>query len=111
MEKELLTLTDFIGIYKDCDATTDGNTLTECLKQITSALFFLEIERSKAHEKWQGIVHTLVIKQGMTVSRAENEAHVLVPEMYKLRRIMDSGYTTVDAIRTNISWIKAGLNN
>lgn len=111
MNDALTDLSKYISIYKDADANTDGNTLNECLQKISTALFSLEKERAKAHEKWQSIVHTLVLKQKMTVSRAENEAHVLVPEMYQLRRIMDSGYTTIDAIRSNISWIKSGLIN
>lgn len=110
LEQNLDELTKWIDLYKKSDIQ-DGNTLSECLRHITSALFFLEIERAKYHEQWQSIVHKLVIKQSSTVNRAENEAHVLVPEMYKLRRIMDSSYTVADAIRTQISWIKSGLIN
>lgn len=110
LEKDLKTLADHIELYRDAPSD-DGNTLSECLKHITSTLFFLEIERAKHHEQWQSIVNKLIVKQGSTVSRAENEAHVLVPELYKLRRIMDSAYTCCDAIRTKISWIKSGLTN
>jgi len=51
------------------------------------------------------------VLNGDSVSRAENTAHVQVPEMYLLRRVMDSAYTCCDAIRTQISWIKSGLTN
>jgi hypothetical protein len=34
-----------------------------------------------------------------------------VPELYRLRRIMESGYETSGAIRTNISWLKSEINN
>jgi hypothetical protein len=48
-----------------------------------------------------------LVKGGSTVARAINEANVLYPEMYQLRRIMDGGYRIVDAIRTNISYLKS----
>jgi len=110
MKQHLDELTTYIEIYKSSEVNDDGNTLSECLKHITSALYFLEIERAKYHEKYQEIIHRLTLK-GTPVNRAENEAHVLVPEMYQLRRIMDSAYTVVDSIRTQISWIKTGLKN
>jgi len=31
--------------------------------------------------------------------------------MYKLRRLLDSGYRVSDAMRTNISFIKSEMNN
>lgn len=88
----------------------DGDGLTQILQQVTATLFYLEKERAKFHEKYQDRINTLVLA-GNSVSRAENMAHVDVPEMYMLRRIMDSAYTCCDAIRTQISWIKSGLVN
>lgn len=88
----------------------DGNILTELIQQITATLFYLEKERANYHAAWQSIVHKLIL-EGKSVSRAENEAHVQVPEMYMLRRIMDSAYEVVGAIRTNISFLKSQINN
>jgi hypothetical protein len=89
--------------------TLDGEKLTTILQQITGTLFYLEKERANYHAKWQTVVHTLVL-EGKSVSRAENEAHVQVPEMYMLRRIMDSAYEVIGAIRSNISWLKNERN-
>lgn len=90
--------------------TLDGDTLCDILKEVTGTLFYLEKERAEYHDKWQSLVQELVVK-GQSVSRAENEAHVQVPEMYMLRRIMDSAYEVVGAIRTNISWLKTEKHN
>jgi len=88
----------------------NGEVLTEILQQVTGTLFYLEKERANYHAAWQSKVHTLVL-EGKSVARAENEAHVQVPEMYMLRRIMDSAYEVVGAIRTNISFLKSQINN
>jgi hypothetical protein len=50
------------------------------------------------------------VLSGLSVARAENEAHVKVPEMYLLRRVMDAGYEVIGAIRTNISYLKSERN-
>ena len=83
----------------------EGNSLSELLKSFVSALYYLETIRSEVHHNWQSKVKDL-IDEGKSVSRAENEAHVAFPEMYRLRRIMDAGYEIVGAIRTNISLLK-----
>lgn len=88
----------------------DGNTLVAINQQISSTLFYLEKERAKYHQTFQETINALVIN-GESVSRAENTANVKVPEMYMLRRIMDSAYNVCDAIRSQSSWIKSGLTN
>lgn len=87
----------------------DGNALTECLQQIAPILYYLEIERADAHNRYQTIIHNEVLA-GSSVARAENIAHVKVPEMYKLRKLIDSAYETTKAIGIHLSWIKQGLN-
>ena len=76
------------------------------LQKITGLLFYLESVRSSTHDLFETKVFNLV-KEKQSVSRAINEAHVEFPEMYQLRRIMDGGYRIVDAIRTNISYLKS----
>mgnify|MGYP007029088788 FL=1 len=83
----------------------DGHTLSMILKDLSSALYYLETIRAEVHAKWQGKVKEL-IDEGSSVARSENQAHVAYPEMYELRRIMDAGYEIVGAIRTNISHLK-----
>lgn len=108
-EKALSHVSEQIKQYRETEPN-DGESLTAILQQITATLFYLEKERAEYHETFQKTIHKLVLS-GESVSRAENQAHVIVPEMYLLRRVMDSGYKVCDSIRTQVSWIKSGLNN
>ncbi len=87
----------------------DGHVLNDMLRQLSSALYYLETVRSDYHDKWQTAVNVLV-KGGDSVSRAENEAHVQYPEMYKLRRTISAANGVREAMRTNISFLKAEIN-
>ena len=109
LEKALEHITEQIKRYREAKVM-DGESLNTILKEVSATLFYLESERAKYHNQYQNTVHKLVINK-TPVNRAENEAHVLVPEMYLLRRIMDSAYTCVDAIRTNISYLKSEKQN
>lgn len=104
MEKALKHLSEQIAIFRKTDAM-DGEGLVNCLQQITATLFYLEGERAKYHDTFQQTINRLVL-EGNSVARAENEAHKLIPEMYMLRRILDSAYECVGAIRTMISYLK-----
>lgn len=108
LEKAVEHISAQIKLYRETDIM-DGEQLNNCLQQIAATLFYLESERSKVHDQWQSCVQKFVLN-GKPVNRAENEAHVLYPEMYLLRRIMDSAYEVIGAIRTNISWLKSEKN-
>lgn len=104
-QKEIEDLNQYVKEYYTCNLQ-DGNQLSKLIQKITGLLYYLETERSAIHDLYENAVFKLV-KGGSTVSRAVNEANVLYPEMYQLRRIMDGGYRIVDAIRTNISYLKS----
>lgn len=108
LEKALDHLTIQIKKYRETDVM-DGESLVNILQQITATLFYLEKERSDIHDKFQNKINLLVLN-GSTVARAENEAHKDYPEMYLLRHTMMSAYEVVGAIRTNISWLKSEKN-
>jgi hypothetical protein len=108
-QKEIEDLNSYVKDYYKCDLQ-DGNQLSKLIQKITGLLYYLESERSAIHDLYENAVFKLV-KGGSTVSRAVNEANVLYPEMYQLRRIMDGGYRIVDAIRTNISYLKSERNH
>ena len=74
-------------------------------------MFYLENERASIKKQYEQRIYELTTDKKMTVSRAVNFAEVEVPELYFLRRIMDSGYRISDAIRTNISFLKRERNN
>lgn len=109
-EQELENLSMYIQAYEDT-SLNDGESLNELLKRINTTLFYLENERSVFKKQYESKVYDLTTDKKMTVARAINFAEVEVPELYMLRRIMDSGYRISDAIRTNISFLKSEKRN
>lgn len=87
----------------------DGEALVGILQQLTATLFYLEKERAEYHTKFQEVINLLIL-EGNSVSRSENQAHIQVPEMYMLRHVMSSAYEVVGALRTQISWLKTERN-
>ena len=77
---------------------------------MTAYLYYIETIRTEAHQNYEKVIHDRV-KEGFSVARATNEANVEVPEMYKLRRLLESGYRVIDAMRTNISFLKSEMYN
>ncbi len=109
LQQQLDYLTSQIQLYKETDPI-DGNQFVEILQQVTSTLYFLEGERAIFHDKYQTIINQMVLS-GSSVNKAENEAAVKVPEMYKLRHVLTSAYECVNAMRSQISWIKQERNS
>ena len=103
--KQITDLNKYVSRYYSCNLQ-DGNELSELLHKITGLLYYLECVRCETHNLYEVNVFELV-KGGASVARAVNESNVKYPEMYQLRRIMESGYRIVDAIRTNISYLKS----
>lgn len=107
--KELEDLNKYINEYYTCNLT-DGNQLNRLLQKITGLLYYLETVRSECHDAFETHVFNEV-KNKKTVARAVNEAHVTYPQMYQLRRVMESAYKVVDALRSNLSYLRAEMNN
>ena len=107
--EEIEKLNAYVSQYYKC-SLQDGNELSMLIQKITSLLYYLETVRADIHNNYQIMVFELV-KQKMSVSRALNEADVCYPQMYQLRRVMDSGYKICDAIRTNISFLKSEMSH
>ena len=108
LQKALDHIIDNVKKYRAC-AVDDGEQLVSILQQLTATLFYLEKERADYHDKFQCIINALVL-EGKTVSRAENQAHVDIPQMYMLRHVMSAGYEVVGALRSQISWLKTERN-
>jgi len=104
-ETQINDLNNYVDQYYKCNLQ-DGDELSMLLQKITGLLYFLETVRSSTHDQFETKVFNLV-KDGSSVARAINEANVEFPEMYKLRHVMTAGYRIVDAIRTNISYLKS----
>jgi hypothetical protein len=109
-EQTLENLTSYIQAYDDV-SLNDGESLNFLLQKINTTLFYLENERAIFKKQYEMKVYDLTTNKKMTVARAVNFAEVEVPELYMLRRIMDSGYRISDAIRTNISFLKSEKRN
>lgn len=109
-EQSLENLAMYIQAYDDT-ALNDGETLNELLQKINVTLFYLEKERANFKREYENRIFELTTDKKMTVARAVNFAEVEVPELYLLRRIMDSAYRVSDAIRTNISFLKSEKRN
>ena len=109
MKLTLNRIAELIEEYNSSDIF-DGNTLNKQLKELTARLYHIETMRTKAHEDYEKVIHNKVA-EGFSVARATNEANVEVPEMYKLRRLLESGYRVVDSMRTNISFLKSEMYN
>lgn len=109
MNEVLEQIADIIDQYKDTD-TNNGIELNRQLKELTARLYYLETIRTMAHEKYEAVIHSKV-KEGYSVARATNEANVVVPEMYKLRRLLESAYRISDSMRSNLSYLKLEMRN
>jgi len=109
LEQALEHITNQIKLYRKT-GVNDGEALVSILQQITTTLFYLEKERADYHSKFQDEINLLIL-DGNSVARSENQAHIKVPEMYLLRHIMSSAYEVVGALRTQISWLKSEKNS
>ena len=109
MNEVLNQIAEIIEQYKVTD-TNNGIELNRQLKELTARLYYLETIRTMAHEKYEAVIHNKV-KEGYSVARATNEANIEVPEMYKLRRLIGSGYKIVESIRSNLSYLKLEMRN
>ena len=104
MNKHLENITTIIDTYHSITIKS-GEALSELLKNLTCELFYLEKYRSEYHEKYNNILYS---RTG-SVAAAQVQAEKEVPELYMLRRIMNAAYRCVDALRSNISYIKKEL--
>lgn len=95
------------SVVNDCHKMKDldGESMVKAMRDLSTAMYYLETVRSYYHNKFQTRLKEL-IDEGSSVSGAENKAHVEVPEMYELRRIMTAGYKVIESLRTAISYLK-----
>jgi len=109
MKKGLSIIITIIEVYRETERPT-GEELNAWLKNLSAWLFYLEEFRTKAHEDFEKVLYSHT-KEGVSVSKAKNIAETQHPELYELRRMMDSAYRTCDAMRTNISYLKSEKKN
>ena len=101
MKQHLENITRIITDYNNLTINS-GAELSQLLKELTCELFYLEKHRSDYNE-----IHTAIMYQfSGSVAASKIEADNQVPELYMLRRVMNAAYRCVDALRSNISYIK-----
>ncbi len=66
------------GQYKD---------LYEGHRQLTCNMYFLAIEQTQAHQKWNSVYY---LSEEKTNAGKEREADKLVPELYLCRKILEA---------------------
>ena len=104
--KELTTILTEIDTLIDAYHTmklTLVKDQSEILRGLTTNLYFLEAHRIDAFETWQYRFHDS--KAGSAAAK-QRDADYKVPELYRIRRIMEGGYLVVDSIRSTISIYK-----
>ena len=101
MVNHLNNVTKLIDKYNNLTINS-GAELSDILRKLTCELFYLERYRSEFQETHNGIMHEF---KG-SVAASLILANQRVPELYMLRRIMNAAYRVVDALRSNISYIK-----
>ena len=104
-EKQINELTDLVRLYYKT-SPNDGQALNSILNKISCLFFYLVTVRSEVHDAFQSYIYEKTKDKGMSVARAENEAHVAYPQMYQLRHTLDATNEVIGAIRTNISYLK-----
>lgn len=101
--EETLSHFDLLIINYKATSFDDSRNTCELMKDLAVILCQMELHRDLAYKKWTGVVFNS--SEG---SNAANEriADQKVPELYLLRHIMKGGYTTLDVMRSQISYLK-----
>ncbi len=83
----------------------EAGVLQGLMKNLSSNLFFLEKYRDIESRSYYLTVHNLV-KDGSSASGALNESKHQHPEKRMLERFISSAYKTLEAMRSNQSFLK-----
>lgn len=73
-------------------------------QKLTGLLVYLENQRAYYHDEYEKIIFNR--KEGVSVNAAQNEAHVKVPQLYLLRRVMEAAYEMSQAMASYVSYMK-----
>lgn len=81
---------------------SDGKEISGLMKNLSVIMSHLEFIRAGYNDQYNDVM----VKHDGSVAGAKLKADSEVPELYKLRRIMNAGYRIIDAMRSNLSYIK-----
>ena len=106
LTKHIKQLNDLIETYQSTPES-DGGTLLALAQQISVSLYWLSEEKTREHKNFETYVFQLTTKEKMNVNRAINAAEVAFPNLYRLRYILRAGYSILDIIRSQVSYLKS----
>lgn len=108
--KQIEELVKLSRDYYECPPE-DGHAMMCIAQKMSAIMAFLETIRSEVHNEFQLRINKLVHEEKWSVAKADNQAHVDFPLMYKLRRVMDGHKQVLDIIRSQVSNLKTEKNN
>lgn len=98
LEDILTEISNCIDRYQTCKLSFTHDQ-SEILRDLSTLLFQLSEHRVKFHEDWMQIYFET---SGSNPTK-EREADYQVPELYKIRHFMTSGYKVLESLRSTIS--------
>jgi hypothetical protein len=114
LEELLPMLDDCIDDYHRYD-NLSMDQLMDLHRRITTINYYLATKKVEAYKDWNECVKTLTKLDGngkkMPYNRASNEADLKHPELYMLRTIIKESTAIAEGIRSNISQLKAQIQN
>ena len=107
MEKLIEAITTIIEDYnKDSDHVPQG--LLDMGRTLSCSLFFLEKHRAEKQKAFEATIYSEKMG-GQSVSSATNTANTRHPELYMLRRLMESAEKVHIQISVELKWMHAEL--
>tara|TARA_R110001632_G_scaffold143061_3_gene259030 strand:- start:546 stop:878 length:333 start_codon:yes stop_codon:yes gene_type:complete len=83
-----------------------GAALCDMLRRGTALIYFLETYRAEIHKQWIATYHNT---EGTNAAK-ERQADKDHPELYLLRRLIPSANKVIEAMRSNLSYLKTELS-
>lgn len=97
-------------IIEDYNSNSDHHpeALLNMGRNLSSSLFFLEKHRAEKHKAFEATIYSLKM-QGQRINAATNEANVKHPELYMLRRFMESAEKVQIQMSIELKWMHAEM--
>lgn len=98
LEQSLALIDSAISRYEVCKISFTHDQ-SEMIRDLSVGLFYLSEHRIRAHEQW---MYHYFMSKGKSHVAKEMEANMRVPELYKIRHIMQSANKVLDSMRATI---------
>jgi len=106
--KELLeSITQIIEDYNSSSEHVPQG-LLDMNRSLSTSLFLLEKFRAQEHKAFEATIYSEKMN-GQSVSSATNTANVKHPELYQLRRFMESAERVAIQMNVELKWMHAEL--